>query len=108
MTERFWIVLIVAIVVVLVVFMLRRQLKNLVLKGLGMEAQVETHGPDSTAIAQESTIRKGGVSITDFKQTGSQNVLDIGRGDVSVARTKQKGTGQEINVRSDDAEREES
>lgn len=103
MTERLWIVLIVAIVVVLVVFMLRRQLKNLVLKGLGMEAQVETHGPDSPENNRTSP-PAGGVSITNFKQKGSRNEMKISRDGVNVDRAKQIGRDQKIVVGREDSE----
>jgi hypothetical protein len=106
MTEKLWIVLIVGVVVVLVVLILRRQLKKLALKGPGMEAEVETHGSDTADRKAAQPARKGGVRITDFKQTGSENVLDIGRGDVDVVRTKQKGTGQEIRVSPDQPHKE--
>lgn len=93
MSERFWIVLVVAVAVVVVVLILRRQLKSLILKGLGMEAEVQTHGGDS-----EPGDSHGGVRIKDFKMLGRRNRLDISRDDVVVERTKQKGVDQEIRV----------
>ena len=105
MTQTFWIALIVAVAVVLVVLLLRRQLSSLFLKGMGMEARVETHGPDSQNAARNTrAMTKGGVNISGFKQSGSNNKLDIARGDVNLEQTQQKGSGQEINVRADQAE----
>jgi hypothetical protein len=78
--------------------MLRRQLKSLVLKGMGMEAEVQTHNVDAGPTNNAS---RGGVNIKDLEQTGSRNELNIGRDGVNVERTKQEGTGQKINVYSD-------
>ena len=102
MSEKFWIILVVTIAVLLVVFMLRRQLKSLVLKGMGMEAEVQTHGADN--LPGNASSARASVNIKDFKQDGSGNELNIGRDDVNVERTKQKGIGQKINVRADKPE----
>lgn len=96
MTEKFWIILIVAVAVVVVVFILRRRLKSLDLKGMGMEAGVQTH---EEILNKSGEVRRAGVSIRGFKQTGSRNELNIGQKDVDVERTKQTGRDQKIVVR---------
>ena len=104
MSERFWIILVVAIVILLVVLMLRRKLKSLALKGMGMEAEVQTHNADSGAGPKAEGAKQPSVNIRDFSQDGSGNVLNISRDDVNVERIKQKGIDQKINVHSEKPE----
>ena len=98
MSERVWITLIVAFAIVLVVVILRRQLKSLVLKGMGMEAEVQTHSADPRISQPSSPGERPSVNISDVKQIGLRNKLNISRGDTNVERTKQIGKDQEINV----------
>ena len=100
MSEKTWIILIVALTVVLVVIILRRQLKNLHVKGMGMEAKLETHS-DSPSTDPKATGRRASVNIGDFNQTGFGNELNISRGDTNVERTKQIGKSQKISVTTD-------
>jgi len=104
MSEKFWIIVVVAVAVLLVVFMLRRQLKSLALKGMGMEAKVQTHATNSGGTSKASAGRRHSVNISNLKLTGSGNELDISRGDVNVERTKLTGIGQKVKVQADKPE----
>jgi hypothetical protein len=105
MSEKVWVTLIVAVTVLFVVLMLRRQLRSLFLKGLGFHAEVQTHNVDSVVRSEDQSAGKSAsVKISNFKQTGSRNVLDVKRDDVAVEKTTQKGLGHQINVGSDKSE----
>lgn len=108
MSEKFWIILIVAVAVLLVVLMLRKKLKKLVLKGLGMEAEVETHVPDNARsnLTESVAPKRAGVNISNVNQHGSDNLIDVGRGDVNVEKIQQKDKGKII-VRPDQPNQEQ-
>ncbi len=91
MSERFWIIVVVAVGVLLLILILRSQLKRLAFKVAGVEAEVETHGAESASRAAAEPIkRRAGINISDVNQAGSDNVIDVGRDDVNIERLSQK------------------
>ena len=96
MTERVWTFLIVAIAVVAVVFLLRKQLSRLIFKGGGIEAEVATHNPLTSADAQQS---QASVNISGNKLFGKRQAIEVDRSDTNVSDNKLKGEDQEIHVR---------
>ena len=104
MTERVWIFLIVAIAIVAVVFLLRKQLSRLLFKGGGIEAEVATHSPLTSSDAQSS--RQASVTISGNKLSGKRQGIEVDRSDTNVSGNKLKGEDQEILVRPDNPQRQ--
>ena len=96
MSERVWIFLIVATAVVVVVFLLRKQLKTLLFKGGGIEAGLDTHG--SLASTDATPNRQASVNISGNKLIGKRQGIEVTRTDVNVSDNKLKGEDQEIIV----------
>ena len=97
MSDTVLITLIVAATVIILLFMFRRQLSRFGIKANkeGIEAELETRDPSAMPDRQD------GVIISGAKQFGKEQVIDVGRENVTVEDTRQVGTGQKIIVRPD-------
>jgi len=104
MTERVWILLIVAISIMVVVFLLRKKLSRLLFKGGGIEAEVTTHNPLGSADAQPSS--QASVTISANKLIGKRQGIEVDRSDTNVSGNKLKGEEQEILVRPDNPQQQ--
>ena len=96
MTERVWIFLIVAVAIVIVVLLLRKQLSRLLFKGGGIEAEVATHNPLTSAHTDPSG--RPSVTISGNKLTGKRQGIEVTRNDAHVSNNQLKGEDQEIVV----------
>jgi hypothetical protein len=90
-------VLIVAVAVIVVLFMFRRQLSRFFLRAdkKGLEARLETHNPGAIAKRSDSITIKGN------QQVGADNAIAIERSNVNMADNLQLGERQRITVRPD-------
>jgi len=97
MSDTVQITLIVAVVVLIVLFMFRERLRNFMIKASreGVEANLDTNQPANDAPKD----RQGRVNITGNKLMGNKNRIDVGRSNVNVEKNLQKGSNQEIVVR---------
>lgn len=77
MTEQVLITLIIAAAVVLVVFRDRLSAFGFKISPKGGNASMKTHGP--------------GVTISDVKQMGKENVIEVNRSNVHVQNVEQRG-----------------
>jgi hypothetical protein len=104
MTENVWIALIIAVAIVLVVILLRKQLSRLLFKGGGIEAEVATHTPPNQA--NDKSGRQVSVNISGNKLTGKRHGIDVGRNDVNVSDNRLKGEDDKIVVRPDNPQQQ--
>ena len=95
MSDTVLIVLIVAVVVAVVLFMFRQQLKRFLFKANkdGIEATLETRD------ASRRSAGPRGVSISRNVQAGKGNVIDVGRSDANVSENLQQGEDNVIRAR---------
>lgn len=109
MSDTVIIALIIAAVIVIALIIFRKQLSRFFFKAgpAGVEAEMETRKPDSMtspSATQEPSSATGdrtSVTISDNKQIGKQQKIDVRRPDVMVTDNLQLGEGQEIKVRPD-------
>lgn len=109
MSDIVIIALIIAAVIVIALIIFRKQLSRFFFKAgpAGVEAEMETREPGSMAspsASQEPSSAAGeraSVTISDNKQIGKQQKIDVGRPDVAVTDNLQLGEGQQITVRPD-------
>ena len=106
MSDSVWIVLIIAVVVLVALFIFRRQLSSFFLKASkeGLEAKLETREPAARTSSAEPTGETGGrasVNISGSRQVGRRNKMRVGRPDVNISDVDQFGTDQEIEVEPD-------
>lgn len=101
MSDTVLIVLIVAVTIVVVLWIFRKQISRFFIKAGkdGVEADLttrETPEPGATpAAGQSSTI------ISGNKQIGKKNKIEVGRSDAAIKDNLQLGEGQEIKARPD-------
>ena len=95
MSDTVLVVLIIAITVIVVLILFRKQLSRFFIRANkeGVEAELQTHEQEKPAG------EKAGVSISGNKQIGRDNVIDVGRDNVEVEDNLQLGEGQQIKVR---------
>jgi len=95
MSETLWITLIIAVVVLVVLFMFRKQLQSFLFKANreGIQAELNTRDPRPQGRAQ--------VNITGNRQAGKDNAIDVGRSGVNVQDNKQRGSNNKITVTPD-------
>lgn len=106
MSNSAQIAMIVAVAVVIVLYLFRRQLSKFMLKFTkdGLETELTTHTPDapkpalaSPPAASRPVVIKGNI------QEGADHVIDVRRGDVEVIENLQEGDRQEISVGPDES-----
>jgi len=104
MSDTVLITLILAVTIVVVLVIFRRQLSRFLFKANrdGVEAEMETHEPaKDEAQTKPNANASAGVTISNNRQVGRGNKIDVGQSDVAVTDNLQLGEGQEINVRPD-------
>lgn len=98
MTEKEIIYLIVAVTILLIIFMLRKQLKRFLFKGGGLEAEVETHDRAGNGPSRTQSSSQGGIHISGNKLKGKKNKINVGYSRANVEENRLKGEGNEINA----------
>lgn len=107
MSDTVLIVLIIAITVLVVLIIFRRQLSRFLFKANreGIEAELETHKPAApkglTTPSPNQPGDRPSTTISGNWQIGSGNMIHVDRGDVAVEDNVQLGSDQEIKVRPD-------
>lgn len=102
MDNAIWIVLIVAVAVIVVLFMFRRDIRKFFLKASrdGVEAGLETRDPGQVfPPGGVPTGRAPGVTIKGNKQIGTKNEISVSRSSVNVEDNTQLGRDQSIEVK---------
>jgi hypothetical protein len=97
-------IIVTAIVAIAIVLAYRNNAKRIHLgvNKHGASAEVETHQQ-----ASATSVRPGGVRISDSLQTGKDHTITVSRGDVDVERFRQKGKHQMLQVTKDPADNSE-
>jgi hypothetical protein len=101
MTEKTWLYLIIAGVVLLTLVLFRGSLKRLLFKANaeGLEAELETHERHPNREAQSRPSESSGVSIKRNWQIGKGNSIDVGYAKADVEKNKQLGSEQSIKAK---------
>ena len=96
MSDQVQIVLIIAVALLIVLFIFRRQLSDFRFKGgkEGLDMQLTTHKPP-TELEKKST----GVNVRGNKLWGRRNKIDVQTGKSSVEENEMIGADQQINVK---------
>lgn len=99
MSDSVLIVLIVALAVIVVLYMFRRQLGNFAFRAnrQGLEAQLSTRQPDAPEEAA-APAPSPGVVISGSVQRGRGHKIQVSRDNVQVRDTLQQGQGHEISA----------
>ena len=99
MDSTIWIALIIAVAVVVVLFMFRRDIRKFFVKASrdGVEAGLETRDPNQNT--PEVADRSYGVNIKGNTQAGSGNKISVAQSDVNVEDNAQVGRDQSIEVK---------
>jgi hypothetical protein len=110
MSETVQIVLIVALVVVVMLVLFRRQLSQFFIKANkdGLEASLTTHQPatGSGAGGTAAKASQASVQISGVRQLGAENTMSVGRSGVEISAIDQVGKGNELEVKPDPASKE--
>jgi hypothetical protein len=114
MSDTVIIALIIAVVILAALIIFRKQLSRFFFRAgkAGIEAELQTREPGSAAGAAATPPpasqtpppvagERASVTISGTKQIGERHVIDVGRGDVEVKDTLQRGRDQQIKVRPD-------
>jgi hypothetical protein len=98
MSDTVLIALIVAVTLVVVLYMFRRQLSNFVFRAnkQGVEAQLSTRQPDAPDQTPPGPDPSPGVVIRGNVQRGRDHKIQVGRDNVQVRDNLQEGQRQEI------------
>lgn len=102
MDTTIWIALIVAVAVIVVLFMFRRNIRKFFVKASrnGIEAGLETRDPSqSPPPAEIAPVHPYGVNIKGNTQAGSGNKISVGQSNVNVEDNTQVGRDQSIEVK---------
>jgi hypothetical protein len=101
MSDTVLIVFIIAIAVVVVLVIFRKQVSRFFIKAgkEGLEADLETREPASPTTTTAGS--PASVVISGNKQIGKANKIDVAQSDVAVDDNLQLGEGQQIKVRPD-------
>lgn len=108
MSDTVIIALIIAAVILAALIIFRKQLSRFVFKAgkEGIETELETReggAAAGSAGAGQPAGKRPGVTVSGNKQTGTGNVIDISRGDVTVKDNLQDGRNQKLKVRPDES-----
>lgn len=100
MSDNVWIVLIVALTVIVVLFLFRRQLSSFFLRAGkdGLETRLETRDTPGNAPGDGSD---ASVNISGTRQIGRKNKIRVSRPDVNISQVDQIGSEQQIDVQPD-------
>jgi hypothetical protein len=106
MSDPVRIALIIAVVVVIALFIFRRQLSSFLFKATkdGIEAELKTHTQSAPGAAGDSPAgrpKSAGVNIKRNRLFGWGNRIDVEGADVNVEENTQLGGNQEITAKSD-------
>jgi len=101
MSDPVLIVLIIAVTVIVVLFIFRRQLKDFVLRvnEKELDAQLHTHPPSEMSATPSS--RGTGVVIQGTRMRGRRQGIAVSRPNVEVLDSRMTGTDQHIAVTAD-------
>ncbi len=102
MSDTVLIVLIVAVTIVVVLWIFRKQISRFFIKAGkdGVEADLTTREPVAPPTTPPQT-GSSGVVISGNKQIGKDQKIDVGRSEVAVQDNLQLGERQEIKVQPD-------
>jgi hypothetical protein len=100
MSDTVLTVLIVAVAVVVILFMFRRQLSAFIFRANkeGVEAHLETRDTTAQDQTSGSAGRTHSVNISDNRQIGRDQEISVGRADTNVSDNLQLGEEQKIRV----------
>ena len=100
MSDTVLVVLIIAITVVVVLYLFRRQLSDFLIKANkdGLEAHLKTRGTEEI---ETSTGERPGVQISGSRLIGKKNEIEVRRDDVRVDDSLLLGQEQKISVKPD-------
>ncbi|MFP4395335.1 MAG: hypothetical protein ACLFTI_08740 [Anaerolineales bacterium] len=102
MSDPVMITLIIAVALLIVLFIFRRQLKDFIFsisKEQGINTEIHTHDPPSTSTgAPGAPPPTRGVSVSGNVLRGRDNTLDVEHDDATVDDNKLRGKGQTLSV----------
>ena len=101
MNEKIILWSIVALTVLIVLFMFRRQLKHFLFKAgsEGIEARLDTYEKESNRRESDQIQTPGTINISRNRQVGKNNKIEVAQENVNVTENKQLGSNQEIKVK---------
>jgi hypothetical protein len=102
MSDSVLITLIIALGIVVILFMFRRQLQEFFFKANkdGVEARLRTQKMSGTAQPKSKAGKEHEVNISGNKQIGRGNKIDVGVNDTNVSDNEQVGQDQRIQAKS--------
>jgi hypothetical protein len=100
MSDAVQIVLVIAVAILVVLLIFRKQLSNFQFKGgkNGVEMQLKTHKEAKSTTSLQSDGRSGGVSVSRNKLWGRKNKIDIRSGSRNISADDNQMLGEEQDI----------